>query len=145
MAAREFLEQGKAALERMRKCIEAFYEKFDILPAIDTQGGSACPFAEAMYRQAYQQESFLRDELEGLRLLIEGADAHIAQTERELNDADGPNEAMRRVTLDIDLGRARGMVVDLRRAGDRGRAALRDADRKRFPGMKRWTGTGSHR
>jgi len=144
MAARQFLLRAEEALSQTERQEKEWQRHFDVLPAVAEDGASSCPFAKGLYLKSYEAEYYLRQARNSMIDLLESADSHIGETTRELRQAeeDGDVSEVHRENLRIEIDRARRMVAVLHQKISFVRQSLADADRKRFPGMRRWTTAG---
>lgn len=131
----------RQALGRADKAMDAFYEKFDILPPVSHDGSSECPYAEQIYRQAYEQEYFVRKAMEQLVDLANAAPEAIRKCQEALSeiDEDDQNAQFKRRNAELELNRHNRMVTALAQKQSQLRGALSDAKAKRYPGMEALT------
>ena len=64
-------------LGNIDECMEGLHKAYDLLPKVDEEGYSECPFAEQLYAQKQEQQQELQQHLEKLK-------TDLAQTETEI-------------------------------------------------------------
>ena len=141
MAVNGFIAIADATLDQVERAEHQWRRHFNELPAVTDDGTSQCGFARGLYERSYESEFLLRQARDELASVLESANGHIDETSGELRDAEDDDNVteMHRENLRIAIKEARRMVVKLRQRISSVNDSLTDADRKRFPGMRRWT------
>lgn len=138
--ARKLVRQAyEGAAELRRDC--------DMLPTIDADGGSDCPFAEDLFYQKEKTAQFVRDDLRLLKGFLQSAGGHLETCKAKLADLErqradlhhqSPQDCILRAETELrtQMRRHEQARRDLLEVIAEVEATLGESDACRFPGRE---------
>ena len=143
--ARYSLAEARAVIRRSMTAAAELRRDADILPRINPDGSSDCPFAEELYYRKEKTVQFVRDDLREMRGFLESSVNHIGIAQNKIHELAYEREQLNgekaqdrfaeaELKLAAEMRRHQEIRRDLMDAIAEVEATLREAGSKQFPG-----------